>query len=71
MLGSQLAAQLDTAAVGEANVENSDIWSRGRDALVGLLNGASFTDDFEIVLGLEQIANSATNDFVVIDEKDS
>ena len=42
---------------------------RRRDARVGLLGGARLTDHLEVVLGLEELAQAAAHDFVVVEEE--
>ena len=69
MLRADLAAHLDAVAVGEADVEDGDVRARGRDPAVGLLGGSGLADDLEVVLGLEQFADAAAHDLVVVEEE--
>ncbi len=69
VLRADLAADLDAVAVGQADVEDGDVRARGRDAPVRLLGGAGLADDLEVVLGLEQVAQAAADDLVVVEEE--
>ena len=69
MLRADLAAHLDAVAVGQPHVEHGDVGRGGRDAPVGLLGGAGLADDLDVVLGLEQLAEAAADDLVVVEEE--
>ena len=69
VLRADLAAHLDPVAVGQADVEDGDVRARRGDPPVGLLGGARLADDLEVVLGLEQLAQAAAHDLVVVEEE--
>ena len=68
---ADLAAHLDAVAVGQANVEHGDVRVRGGDASVGFLGGAGLADHLEVGLLLEQLAQAAAHDLVVVEEEDA
>jgi len=51
------------------DVQHRHVRGRGGDAAVCLLSGACLTDDLEIVFRFEQLAQSAANDLVIIEEE--
>ena len=71
MTGTELAAQLDAVSVGKPNIENCHVWGRGGDPKQSLLDGAGFADDLEVVLGLEHVAHTPTDNLVVVDQEDA
>ena len=71
MAGTQLPAQLDATAIGEANIQNRDVRRDGVNASECLRNRSCLADNFEIVLRIKQVAHATADNFVVIDKKDS
>ena len=69
MFGSDVSADLDAVTIGQPHVEHGDVRGRRRQELVGLLRGAGFTDDLQVVFGLEQLAYPATHDLVIVEEE--
>ena len=68
VLGADLAAHLDAVAVGQAHVEHGDV-GLVAGMRAGLLGGARLADHLEVVLGLEQLAQAAPDDLVVVEEE--
>lgn len=68
---ADLATHIHAASVGELDIEHGDVRRCRGDAPVGLLCGARLADDLEVVLRLEQLAQSAAHDLVVIEEEDT
>ena len=70
MPGSDVAAHLDPVAVGEPHVQHGDMRAGGRDPTDGLLRGAGLADHGQVVFRFEQVAHSAANDLVIVEEED-
>ena len=66
-----LAAHLDAAAVGQPDVEDSDLRLCCRYAGERLLGGTGLTDDRQVALGLEQFPQSPSHDLVIVEEEHS
>ncbi len=62
-------AHLDTAPIGEVDVEDGHVGSGRRDPGASLLGGAGFADDVEVILGFEQFAHASANHLVVVEEE--
>jgi hypothetical protein len=71
MTGAELPAQLNAISVGKTNVEHCHVGIRSRDSIERFLDTAGFTDNLEVSLSLEHVAHPATNDLVVIDQKNA
>ncbi len=68
-LRSDLAADLDAAAVGQAHVENGHVGLRGRYAGEGIGHRAGFAHHRHVLTRLEQGAQARPDDFVVVEEE--
>ena len=66
---ANVAADLDSGAVRQANVEHGDIGACGRDPVARFFGGARLADDFEVLLRFEEIAHAAADDLVVIEQE--
>ena len=66
---TEIAADLDARAVGQADVEHGDVGRRGRHPLDRLGSRSGLTDDLEIIGGLQQFAHPSPDHFVVIEEE--
>ena len=67
--GADLAADLDPVAVGQPDVEDGHVGRGGRDPPVGLLGRSGLADDLEVVLRLEQLAQPAADDLVIVEQE--
>jgi hypothetical protein len=68
MQGPQLSTEIDTAAVREADVEYRDV-DPGEVQLERFVQRPGLGHDLQVLLGFEQFAKSAANDFVVVNEQ--
>ena len=68
-LRAHLPTDLHTVAVGEADVEDGDVGPDRADAADGLLRAVGLTDDLDVVLGLEEVAQSTADDVVVVHQE--
>ena len=66
-----LATHLDAVAVREPHVEHRDVRMGRRDAAECFFGRPGLADDLEIGLLLEQLAQTAANDLVVVEEEDA
>lgn len=66
----QLTAQLDPAPVRQTDVEKRHIRRYRRQPPDRVGDGAGLTDDFQVFLGFEHVADPATNNLVVVDKED-
>jgi len=65
----KVAADLDARSVGELNVEQRNVGVCERDASQRLLRRARLADHFDVVLGLEQLADATPHDLVVVEKE--
>ena len=70
MAAADVAANLDTAAVGDPYIEDGDIGTGARDAVERLGGRAGLAHDFQVVFGLEQLADAAADHLVVVEQED-
>ena len=70
MAGANLPARRHAVALLQADVEHSDVGVEGGDAADGLVLRTRLADDHDVVLGLEQVAQPAAHDLVVVEEED-
>jgi len=70
MSRAELAAQLDTASVGQSHVEHGDVGLRRVDAVKSVLDRARLTDHLEVFLAFEEFPDPPPNYFVIINQKD-
>ena len=68
---SCVSADLDTAAILEANVEDGDVRLGQRDPFQRLGRRCRLTDDLDVVVGLEQEADSLPDHLMVVEEEDA
>ena len=66
---SEIAADLDPAAVGQADIEHGDVGRRCRRPLDRFGSRAGLADDLEIVGSLQQVAHASPDHLVVVDEE--
>jgi hypothetical protein len=73
--GTDLPADLDPVhargVVTQPDVQDSHIGLRLGDEFQGLLGGARLSYDRDIFLGPQQIPDAPTNQFVVVQQKDT
>ena len=67
--GAHLAAHLDAVAVGQPHVDDRDVGRGRRDARERLLGGAGLADDLDVVFDLEQLAHTAPDDLVIVEQE--
>ncbi len=68
---AKLAADGDTVAVGQPDVEHGDIRTQGRDSYQRLGRGRRLAHDDDVVLGLEQLLDAAPDHLVVVEQEDA
>ncbi len=71
MLGSNLPADFDPAAVREPNIENRHMGSQGRDPGPGLSHGRRLAHDRDAIVRLQQGSNPTADDLMIVEEKDT
>ena len=64
---SEIAADLDPAAVGQADIEHGDVGRRCRRPLDRFGSRSGLADDLEIVGGLQEVAHPSPDHFVVVE----
>ena len=64
-----LAADVDAGAVGQPAVEDRDVGAQRRDAPDRLLRRAGLAHDLDVAVGLEQVAQPAADDLVVVEQE--
>ena len=69
MLGADVAAHLDAAAVGQAHVEHGDVGMGERDARAGRLGRAGLADHLDPARRLQQVTHAAPHHLVVVDQE--
>ena len=67
--GQQLAAQVDPAAVGQADVQDGDVGPRGRNAGECLGHRGGLADYGQLWVGAEEVRQPATHDFVIVNQE--
>src|SRR3546814_568263 len=67
--GAYVAAHLDSRAVTEPGIEHRDVRGQLEDRLGRTLGGPGLADDDDVTLGLEQPAQPATHDLVVVEQE--
>jgi hypothetical protein len=67
---ADLAAHLDAVTVGQAKIEQRDIGRGRRDPPVGLLGRRRLSHHLDARLSLEQLADPAAHDLVVVEQED-
>ena len=68
---AHVAADVDAAAVGQPGVEHGDVGAQRRDPGRGLPRGAGLADDLDVAVALEQVAQPAPDDLVVVEQEDA
>ena len=66
---ADVAAGLDAVALLQADVEHGDIRVERVHASHRLLGGGRLADDLDVALGLEQVADAAPHDLVVVEQE--
>ena len=69
-LGSDLPTDLDAGAVVETHVENGDVGLGPGDHVHGLAGRRCFPDDGDVVLGVEEVGDTPSDDLVIVEEED-
>ena len=69
--GTNLAADLDAVAVGQAHVDDGDVGLDRRDPRHAFLGGSGLADHLDVVVRLEQLAHAAANDLVIVEQEDA
>jgi hypothetical protein len=69
MARSDLATDLDSVTIRQSDVEDRDIGTRRWDARLRLSGGAGLAHYLEVVLELQQLAQTTTNDLMVVEEE--
>lgn len=67
---TDVAADLDAISVGESRVQDGDVRSQRRNARRGGGSGAGFAHDFDVSFAFKELAQSAADYFVVIQQED-
>jgi hypothetical protein len=68
MAGAQLATEVHTTAVGQANVQDRNV-DVGDVEGQRLVEGSGLGDNFEVPFGLEEFAKAPTHNLVVVNEE--
>jgi signal transduction histidine kinase len=66
---ADLTADLDTVAIGQADIEHRDIRVRHRQSPQGLLGGPGLGHDLHVTGGLEKLTQATTDDLVVVEQE--
>ena len=69
MPGADLTTRRDPITLLQPHVEHGDVGVEGRDAPHRLVLGARLADDDEIVLRLQQVADTTADDLVIIQQE--
>ena len=68
-IGSNLTTDLDSAAVGESDVENRHFGAGGRDPRQRFGHRGRFADNLDVPARLEQCPKAGPDDFMIVEEK--
>jgi hypothetical protein len=68
---TQLPADLDTASVLKADVQDRDVGFRQRDPRQGIGGGGGLSHDLEVRIAHQEAPDALTHELVVVEEKDS
>ncbi len=68
MQRADVAARLDAVALLEADVEDGHIRIERVHPTNRLLGGRRLADDLDVTLGLEQVADAAPHDLVIVEQ---
>ena len=68
-VGPNLPTDLDTASIGESDIENRHIRTGGRDPGQRFGHGGRFPHDLDVLARLEQRPKARPDDFMVVEEK--
>ena len=69
--GADVSADLDPAAIGQARIEQGDVWSGGRNASQRLYGISGFPNDLDVISGIEQVREATPHQLMIIQDEDS
>jgi hypothetical protein len=68
---ANLSADLDPTAIGQARIEQGDVWSRGRNSSQRLSGVGGFPNDLDVISGIEQVGKATPHQLMIIKDEDS
>src|SRR6187431_2088831 len=68
MRRANLSADLDPAAIGQARIEQGDVWSRGRNASQRLSGISGLPNNLDVISGIEQVREATPHQLMIIED---